>query len=123
MTIGKTIALTRWTFVDKVMSLLFNSLSSFVTVLLPMSNYILILWLQSLSAVVLEFKKIKSAVISTFSHLFDMNISVLFYICSHYCFLACIQASQETGKVISYFHLFKNIPVCCDPYSQRKALI
>ena len=58
MTIGKTIALTIWTFVDKVMSLLFNMLSSFVIAFLPRSKCLLISWLQSLSTVILEPKKI-----------------------------------------------------------------
>ena len=54
MTTGKTIALTRWTFVDKVMSLLFNMLSRFVINFLPRSEHLLISWLQSPSAVILE---------------------------------------------------------------------
>ena len=54
MTTGKTIALTRWTFVSKVMSLLFNMLSRLVIIFLPRSKRLLILWLQSLSAVILE---------------------------------------------------------------------
>ena len=54
MTTGKTIALTRWTFVGKVMSLLFNILSRLVTAFLPRSKRLLILWLQSPSAVILE---------------------------------------------------------------------
>ena len=61
MTTGKTIALTRWTFVCKVMSLLFNMLSRFVIAFLPRSKHLLISWLQSPSAVILEPKKIKSA--------------------------------------------------------------
>jgi len=60
MTIGKTIALTRWTFVGKVMSLLLNSLSRLVITFLPRSKHLLISWLQSLSAVILEPQKIKS---------------------------------------------------------------
>ena len=63
---GKTIALTRWTFVSKVMSLLFNMLSRFVIAFLPGSKCLLISWLQSLSPVVLEPKKIKSVTASTF---------------------------------------------------------
>ena len=59
MTTGKTIALTRWTFVGKVMSLLFNILSRFVIAFLPRSKSLLISWLQSPSAVILELKKIK----------------------------------------------------------------
>ena len=57
MTTGKTIALTRWTFVDKVMSLLFNKLSRLVITSLPMSKRLLISWLQSPFAVILETKK------------------------------------------------------------------
>ena len=59
MTTGKTIALTRWTFVGKVMSLLFNMLSRLVS-FLPRSKRLLISWLQSPSAVILELNKIKS---------------------------------------------------------------
>ena len=61
MTTGKTIALTRWTFVGKVMSLLFNILSRLVITFLPRSKRLLISWLQSPSAVILEPRKIKSA--------------------------------------------------------------
>ena len=60
MTTGKTIALTRWTFVGKVMTLLFNMLSRLVLTFLPMSKRLLISWLQSPSAVSLEPPKIKS---------------------------------------------------------------
>ena len=60
MTAGKTIALTRWTFVSKVMSLLFNMLSRLVIVFLPRSKCLLISWLQSPSAVILEPSKIVS---------------------------------------------------------------
>ena len=67
MTIGKTIALTRRTFVGKVMSLLFNILSRLVITFLPRSKHLLISWLQSPSAVILEPKKIKSDTVSTVS--------------------------------------------------------
>jgi len=67
LTIGKTIALTRWTFVDKVMSLLFNVLSRLVITFLPRSKCLLIQWLQSPSAVILEPPKIKSDTVSTVS--------------------------------------------------------
>ena len=60
MTTGKTIALTRWTFVGKVTSLLFNMLSRLVIAFLPRSKHLLISWQQSPSAVILEPKKIKS---------------------------------------------------------------
>ena len=64
MTIGKVIALTLQTFVSKVMSLLFNMLSTFVIAFLSRGKHLLILWLQSLSAVILEPKKIKSVTVS-----------------------------------------------------------
>ena len=67
MTTGKTVALTRWTFVDKVMSLLLNVLSRLVIAFLPRSKHLLIAWLQSSSAVILEPRKIKSATVSTVS--------------------------------------------------------
>ena len=67
MTNGKSIALTRWTFVGKVMSLLFNILSKFVIAFLPRSKHVLISWLQSPSAVILEPKKIKSVTVSIVS--------------------------------------------------------
>ena len=67
MTTGKTIAWTRQTFVDKVMSLLFNMLSRLVIAFLPRSKHLLISWLQSQSVVILEPKKIKSATVSTVS--------------------------------------------------------
>ena len=57
LTTGKTIALTRWIFVGKVMSLLFNMLSRLVIAFLPGSKHLLMLWLQSLSVVILESKK------------------------------------------------------------------
>ena len=67
MTTGKTIALTRWTFVDKVMSLRFNMLSRLIITFLPRSKCLLISWLQSPSAVILEPPKIKSYTVSTVS--------------------------------------------------------
>ena len=65
MTTGKTIALTRWTFVGKVMSLLFNMLSRLVIIFLPRSKCLLISWLQSPFAMILEPENIKSASVST----------------------------------------------------------
>ena len=94
MTTGKTIALTRWTFVGKTMSLLFNMLSRLVITILPRSKCLLISWLQSPSAVILEPKKIKSATVSTvFLSIchevmgLEMNRdhSVIFEIASKYC--------------------------------------
>ena len=67
ITAGKTTALTRWTFVGKVMSLLFNMLSRLLIAFLPRSKRLLISWLQSPSAVILEPKKIKSITVSNVS--------------------------------------------------------
>ena len=67
MTSGETIALTKWTFVGKVISLLFHMLSRLVITFLPRSKHLLISWLQSPSAVILEPKKIKSATVSIVS--------------------------------------------------------
>ena len=81
MTTGKTIALTRRTFVDKVMSLLLNMLSRLVITFLPRSKHLLISWLQSSSTVILEPRKIKSDTVSTVSP-------------SHYCRNAQFKACQ-----------------------------
>ena len=67
MATGKTIASTRWTFVDKVMSQLFNMLSRLVIAFLPRSQHLLISWLQSPSALILEPRKIKSVTVSIVS--------------------------------------------------------
>ena len=67
MTTGKTIALIRWTFVDKVMAQLFNMLYRLVITFLPRSKCLLISWLQSPSAAILEPRKIKSDTVSTVS--------------------------------------------------------
>ena len=67
MTAGKTIALTRWTLVGKVVSLLLNILSRLVITFIPRSKRLLISWLQSPSAVILDPKKLKSDTVSTVS--------------------------------------------------------
>ena len=67
MTTGKTITLTKWTFIGKVMSLLFNMLSRLIITFLPRSKHLLMSWLQSPSAVILEPPKIKSVTVSTIS--------------------------------------------------------
>ena len=67
MTTGKTIALTLWTFVSQVIYLLFNMLSRLIIAFLPRSKHVLILWIQSPSAVILEPKKIKSVTVSIVS--------------------------------------------------------
>ena len=73
MTTGKTIAMTRWTFVGKVMSLLFNMLSRFVITFLPRSKHLLISWLQSPSAVILEPPQRSLTLFPLFPHLFPMK--------------------------------------------------
>ena len=70
MTTGKTIALARWTFVAKIMSLLFNMLSRFVTAFLPRSKHLFTSWLQSPSEVILEPKKINSLTVSIVSPIY-----------------------------------------------------
>ena len=79
-TIGKTVALTRWTFADKVMSLHFNMLSRLIIAFLPISNHLLISLLQSPTAVILELKKIESLTVSIVSpsicHEGCVNLSV-----------------------------------------------
>uniref|UniRef100_A0AC11CVL0 Uncharacterized protein n=1 Tax=Ovis aries TaxID=9940 RepID=A0AC11CVL0_SHEEP len=77
MTTGKTIALTRRTFVDKVTSLLLNMLSRLVITFLPRSKHLLISWLQSPSAVILEPRRIKSATVSTVSPSICHDLSFL----------------------------------------------
>ena len=136
MTTGKTIALTSQTFVGKVMSLFLNMLSRFVIGFLPRSKCLLISWLHSPCAVILEPKKINSVTVSivppSICHEM-MGPDVMIFIfwisirtnwnqsnwlepvsCSlsgsNCCFLICIQVSQEAGKVIRYSHLFKNFP-------------
>ena len=72
MTTGKTTALTKQSFLGKVMPLLFNTLSGFVIAFLPRSKHLLISWLQSLSTWIVELKKIKSVSVSN-PHLFAMK--------------------------------------------------
>ena len=67
LTTGKTIVLTRWTFVGKVMSLFFNTLSRFVIVLLPRGKHLLISWLQLASAEILEPKKVNPVTVTIIS--------------------------------------------------------
>ena len=77
MTTGKTIALTRRTFVVKVMSLVFNMLSMLVIAFLPRTKHLLISWLQSPSAVILEPLKIKSVTVSTVSPFISHEVMVI----------------------------------------------
>ena len=92
MTTGKTIALTRWTFVGKVMSLLFNILFRLVIAFLPKTKRLLISWLQSPSAVILEPHKIKSDTVSTVSPSISHELG------SNYLCLMAL-ARQLAGKV------------------------
>ena len=80
MTTKKAIALTIWSFVSKVMSLLINMLSRFVIAFLPRSKHVLISWLQSLSAVILEPKKIKSATVLSSKRMHNVRVWVKFYL-------------------------------------------
>ena len=91
MTIGQTIALTRWTFVGKVMSLLFNMLSRLVMVFLQGSKHLLISWLQSLCTVILEPKKIKSLII------FNVSPSL------------CHEVMGPDAMILVYFIVVSNI--------------
>ena len=89
MTTRKTIALTRWTFVGKVVSLLFNMLSRLVIAFLPKSRHLLISWLKSPSAKILEPKKIKSATVSIASPSIFHEVmgpdAMIFVFCSTLC--------------------------------------
>ena len=81
MTTGKTIALTRWTFVSKVMSVLFSTLFSFVIVFLQRNKHVLISWLQLPSAVIVESKKIKSVIVSIVFSLFPHQFAMKCWDC------------------------------------------
>ena len=114
MTTEKTIALTTQTFVSKVMSLLFNMLSRFVIAFLPRSKHLLISWLQSPSAVILEPPKIKSVNVSIVFHLFAMKWQILgwyfsreqvFFKFSHY--KIHTQILQNIWKIAKTFNIFE----------------
>ena len=105
VTTGKTIALTRWTFVGKVMSLLFNMLSRLVITFLPRSKRLLISWLQSPSAVILEPKKIKSVTVST-------------VVLSHCIIIICNDPETCWNKTIpigTMCLVAQSCPTLCDP--------
>ena len=103
MTTGKTIALTRWTFVSKVMSLLFNMLSRLVIVFHPRNKRLLISWLQSPSVLILEPKKIKSVTVSIVSpSIFHEVMGFEFkYSCP-----ACLKKKKLSSCLKKSFHLF-----------------
>ena len=116
MTTGMTIALTIWTFVGKVMSLYFNMLSRLLIVILPRSKHLLISWLQSPSAVILEPKKIK---VSHCFHCFPIYLPGLWnlgflhcrqilYHLSHQgspCFMSCLKS------VLFWWHLLNSVGI------------
>ena len=101
---GKTVALTRQTFVSKVMSLLFNILSRFVIAFLPKSKTLLISWLQSPSAVVLEPPKIKSVTVSIVSHSICHEV-----IRSDAMIFVCWILSFKPGFLLSSFTFIKSL--------------
>ena len=84
MTIGKTIPMIGWTFVGKVMSLLFNMLSMLVMAFLPRNKHLLISWLQSPSAVILEPKQIKSVTVFIVSPSICLHLCISFFFLLHW---------------------------------------
>ena len=101
MITGKIIALTRWTFVGKVMSLLFNMLSRLVIAFLPKSKRLLISWLQSPSAVILEIKKIKSVTVSSFSQSVChevMGLDAMIFVFSTLCYKPTFHSSLSPSS-------------------------
>ena len=106
MTTGKTIALIRQTFVDKVMSLLFNMLSRLVITFLPRSNRLLISWLKSSSAVILESPKIKSATVSTVSPSISQEVMLF----TSLLFTAICKASSDSHYYVIVDKLLKTAP-------------
>ena len=107
MTTGKTIALTKWTFVGKVMSLLFNMLSRFVIAFLPRGKHLLISWLQSLPTVILEPKKRKSVTASTFSpsicyEVMGLDAMILVFL------MLCLKPAFSLSSIILIKRLFSS---------------
>ena len=110
MTTGKTIALTIWKPVGRVMCLLFNTLARFVIAFQPRSSYFLISWLQSPSAVILEHKKRKSVTTSTFSHSIChdvMGLDAMILVFLIFSFKPCLSLSSFTftKRLLSLFLL------------------
>ena len=110
MTTGKTIALTIWTFVSKMISLLFHIVSSFVITFLPVSKHLLVSRPQLLSAVILESKKVKSVTASTFSQFIChemMGLSAVILVFQLFNFKPAFSLSSFTliKKLISSFSL------------------
>ena len=111
MTTGKTVALTIWTLVGKVTSLLFNTLSRFVIAILPRSKHPSISWLQSPSTLILQPKEIKSDTVSHFPHLFatkwlnQMPLSSFSECCISQLFHSPFSPSSR-GSFYFFFYLF-----------------
>ena len=110
MTTGKTIALTRWTYVGKGMSLLFNMLFRLVITFLPRSKCLLISWLKSSSAVILELKKIKSLTVSIVSpsichEVMGLDVMILVFWCWVLCqlFYSPLSLSSRGSLVLLSF--------------------
>ena len=103
MTIGKTTALTRQTFVMKVMPLLFNMLSRLVTVFLPRSKHLLRSWLQSPSVVILEPKKIKSVTVSIVSPSIYHEVMGLDAMILVFCFHSPLSLSSRSSSIPLHF--------------------
>ena len=120
MNTGKTISLTILIIVRKVMSLLFNTLSRFVIAFLPRNKHLLISWLQSLSTVILETKKIKSATVSTSVKLSSVQLLscvqlfVILWTAAHQASLS-ITNSQSLRKLMSIESIMQsnNLILCC----------
>ena len=106
MTTGKTIPLTRWTFVGKVMSLLLNMLTRLVIIFLPRSKHLLISWLQSPSAVILEPPKIKSDTVSTVSPSISMGKSK-----RHFCILFNWCSIERKNDYLCQHSYWKQCPM------------
>ena len=119
MTTGKTIALTRWTFVGKVISLLFNMLSRLVITFLPNGKCLLISWLQSPSAVILEPKKLKFVTVSTASLLFTAIWFPLWLSWFHVLLLLLLLLLSHFSHVRLCVTPFSSVvqlcPTLCDP--------
>ena len=110
MTIGKIIAFTTWSFVGKMMFLLFNLMSAFIMVFLPRSKCLLISWLQSPYTVILEHKKIKSITVSNFPLLFVWSDGA-----SCHLYFECWVWSQLFHSSISCSSRSSLIPLCFLP--------
>ena len=118
MTTGKTIALTRWTFVGKVMSLLFNMLSGLVITFLPRSKRLLISCLQSPSVVILEPKKIKSDTVSTLSPSISHDVmgpdamTFVFWMLSFKPTFSLSSSLSSKGSLVLHLLPFKGGVIC-----------